>query len=139
MIRVLLDTNILLDLFLERPEFVRAAEEVWEANRLGRFEGYVSALTPPTIYYVGKKIKGEAAMRFALIGLLTKFRVCTIDHASLRAALALPLKDYEDAVQVASAQANGLEAIVTRDLADFAGATLPVYSPADFLTQLSKR
>ena len=49
MIRVLLDTNILLDLFLERPEFVRAAEEVWEANRLGRFEGYVSALTPPTI------------------------------------------------------------------------------------------
>ncbi len=49
----------------------------------------------------------------------------TIDHDSLRAALTLPLKDYEDAVQVASAQANGLEAIVTRDLADFAGATLP--------------
>ena len=78
-------------------------------------------------------------MRFALIGLLAKFRVCAIDHDSLRAALALPLKDYEDAVQVASAQANGLDAIVTRDLADFAGATLPVYSPADFLTQLSAR
>ncbi len=70
MMRVLLDTNVLLDLFLERPQFVRAAEELWEANRLGRFEGYVSALTPPTIYYVGRKTKGEAAMRFALIGLL---------------------------------------------------------------------
>ncbi len=38
MMRVLLDTNIFLDLFLERPEFVRAAEELWEANRQGHYE-----------------------------------------------------------------------------------------------------
>jgi predicted nucleic acid-binding protein len=137
MMRVLLDTNIFLDLFLERPEFVRAAEELWEANRQGRYEGYVSALTPPTIYYVGRRTKGDAAMRYALVGLLAKFRVCAVEHETLRAALALPLSDYEDSVQLASALASGLDAIVTRDREDFARASLLIYSPADFLKQLS--
>jgi len=136
MIRALLDTNIFLDLFLERPDFVRAAEELWEANRQGRFEGYVSALTPPTIYYVGRKTKGDAAMRYALVGLLATFRVCAVDQDTLRAALALPLTDYEDSIQLASALSNGLEAIVTRDQKDFARASLPIYSPVDFLMQL---
>ena len=135
MIRALLDTNIFLDLFLERPDFVRSAEELWEANRQGRFEGYVSALTPPTIYYVGRKTKGDAAMRYALVGLLATFRVCAVDQDTLRAALALPLTDYEDSIQLASALSNGLEAIVARDQKDFARASLPIYSPVDFLMQ----
>jgi predicted nucleic acid-binding protein len=135
--RVWLDTNIFLDLFPERPEFVHAAEELWEANRQGRYEGYVSALTLPTIYYVGRKSKGDAAMRYALVGLLAKFRVYAVDHETLRAALMLPLADYEDSIQLASALAHGLEAIVTRDREDFARGALPVYSPTDFLNQLS--
>ncbi len=135
--RALLDTNIILDLFLERPAFVYNAEAIWEANRLGRFEGYVSALTPTTVFYVGRKTKGEAAMRYALAGLLAKFQVCAVDHATLQTALSLPVRDYEDAVQVVNALTYGLDAIVTRDLHDFAGATIPVLSPVDFLKQLT--
>lgn len=130
--RALLDTNIILDLFLERPAFVRDAEAIWEANRLGQFECYVSALTPTTIFYVGRKTKGEAARRYALAGLLTKFQVCAVDHATLQAAISLPIEDYEDAVQVVNALTYGLDAIVTRDPQDFAGATLPVHVPRRF-------
>ena len=71
--------------------------------------------------------------------LLAKFRVCAVDHGALQIALTLPVTDYEDAVQVAGALASHLDAIVTRDPHDFAGATLPVYSPADFLKQLSSK
>jgi hypothetical protein len=46
------------------------------------------------------------------------------------------LQMFEDAVQVASALALGLDAIVTRNLADYAGAALPVYAPADFMGRL---
>jgi predicted nucleic acid-binding protein len=135
--RALLDTNLILDLFLERPEFIRAAEELWEANRRGRFNGFVSALTPATVFYIGRKVKGEAARRQALAGLLAKFEVCAVDHATLQFALGLPLKDYEDAIQLASAMSYRLDAIITRDLEDFAGAGIPIFSPADFLKQLT--
>jgi hypothetical protein len=56
----------------------------------------------------------------------------------MHAALSLSFSDYEDAVQHASATASGLDAIVTRNLTDYKGATLPVFSPANSLAQLPK-
>jgi hypothetical protein len=49
----------------------------------------------------------------------------------------LPLKDYEDAAQLASALVNGLDTIVTRDPVDFAGASLVILSPVDFLEKIA--
>jgi len=54
----------------------------------------------------------------------------------LQTALTLPFADYEDAVQHASATGNGLDAIVTQNVKDFTGATIPVLSPAELLLQL---
>lgn len=51
--------------------------------------------------------------------------------------ITLAITDYEDAVQHASATASGLDAIVTRNIADYRRATLPVFTPADFLAQLA--
>jgi hypothetical protein len=75
-------------------------------------------------------------LRQALDDLLLAVRVCPVTHAVLRQALALPFADYEDAVQHASATATGLDALVTRNLNDYQNATLPVFSPQDFLSQL---
>jgi predicted nucleic acid-binding protein len=49
--RVLLDTNVVLDFLLDRAPFAEAAAEVWEANRQGRIEIYVSAITPVNVFY----------------------------------------------------------------------------------------
>jgi hypothetical protein len=54
----------------------------------------------------------------------------------VRVAHSLQWSDYEDAIQHASATASGIEAIVTRNLNHYKDATLPIYSPADFLAQL---
>jgi hypothetical protein len=54
-------------------------------------------------------------------------------------AYKLAFADYEDAVQHASAVANGLDTIVTRDLNDYKNATLPVFSPTDFLNKLKSQ
>lgn len=54
--RILVDTNILLDVLLEREEFLPEAMEIWLANEQGLFESYISAMTPVNIYYVARKI-----------------------------------------------------------------------------------
>jgi len=59
-----------------------------------------------------------------------------IDQFVLENACGLPFTDYEDATQHASATANRLDVIVTRNLNDYKNATLPVFSPIDFLSQL---
>ncbi len=136
--RVLLDTNVILDFLLGREPFASPAEEVWQAIQQGQAEGYVSPITPVNVFYIARKMKGVEYARQLAAGLLAVCPACPIDDSTMQAALKLPLTDFEDAVQLASALAYQLDAIITRDASDFAGASLLIYSPADFLKQLSQ-
>jgi predicted nucleic acid-binding protein len=137
MMRVLLDTDVVLDHLLERVPFAETAGKLLELNVHGAFDGYISGITPINIFYIGRKFMGRDELRQALQDLLVAVHVCPITHDSLSQAFDLSFADYEDAVQHASATANNLEAIVTRNLEDYKNATLPVFSPTDFLNQLT--
>ncbi|HEX8096782.1 MAG TPA: PIN domain-containing protein [Pyrinomonadaceae bacterium] len=134
--RALLDTDVVLDHLLGREPFAQAAGELLELNARGTFQGYISAITPVNVFYVARKVLTRDQLGQALEDLLLAVRVCPLTHNALRQALALPFRDYEDAVQHACAAANGLDALVTRNLEDYKHATLPVYSPTDFLSRV---
>lgn len=134
--RVLLDSDGVFDFLLERQPFFQAARELMLLNTRGEFEGYISSITPVNLFYHGRKIVGAAKIRQGITDLLKLVRVCPITQSCLVQALGLPFADFEDAVQHTSAVASGLEAIVTRNLDDYKNATLPVFSPTDFLAKL---
>jgi predicted nucleic acid-binding protein len=135
--RVLFDTDVVLDLVLDREPFVEAAAALFEWHELGRIDAYISSITPVNVFYLTRKNKGIEVARRAVEELLAILNVCSLDRFVLEEAHRLAFTDYEDAVQHASATANSLEAIVTRNLKDYKNATLPVFSPADFLNQLT--
>jgi len=135
--RVLFDTNIILDLLLDRAPFADDAAALWQANADGRLEGFVSAITPVNLFYIARRLKDRATAFRAVSEVLAALSVCPVDHLVLQTALTLPFTDYEDAVQHASAIGSRLDAIVTRNIKDFTGATLSVLSPAELLLQLS--
>ncbi len=136
MMRVLLDTNVVLDYLLARDPFAQIATEILLAAENVEFEPFVSAITPVNLYYIARKLRGDAEARKAVKGLLAICQIAITDRAILFDALALPMKDYEDAVQTASARAVSLDAIVTRNLDDYANADFSILTPAEFLTQL---
>src|SRR5438477_2836225 len=133
--RVLLDTDVILDFVLERESYFEAAAGLLELNAKEEYQGFISSITPVNVFYIGRKSIG-AANRQGIADLLDALEVCPITGSTLSAALNLSFKDYEDAVQHASAAASGLDAIVTRNLSDYKNATLPVFSPTDFLAKL---
>ena len=135
--RALLDTDVVMDVMVARLPFAQTSGQLLDLASKGTFEAYVSSITPINIFYVARKAKSVGNLRDALRQLLQTVRVCPIDHSVLTAALDLPFADYEDAVQHAAATASKLDAIVTRNLKDYGNATLPVFSPADFLNQLT--
>ncbi len=137
--RVLLDTDVVLDYLLEREPFAEPAGQLFELIAQGVCDGYVSGITPINVFYLGRKDKGIVKAREAVGYLLTAVRVCPVNHAVLNEAFALPFADYEDAVQHASATASRLDAIVTRNVSDYKNATLPVFAPADFLNHLANQ
>ncbi len=131
--KALLDTNVVLDLFLNRQPFVNDAATIWQANANRQIEVFVTSVTLPTIYYITRKVADHAAARHAVQLLLASVGIVGVNYGVLANAEILPLKDYEDAIQVAAAQAQQLDAIVTRDLSDYQNSPLQVYSPADFI------
>jgi len=48
--RVLLDTNVVLDFLLDRPPFAEAAAYLWQANEEGRIEAHISVITPVNVF-----------------------------------------------------------------------------------------
>ncbi len=136
MIRALLDTNVVLDYFLDRAPFAAAAAEIWRANEEGRIATFVSVITPVNVFYVARKLTGVVRARQVVESLLAACDVCAPDRNGLLAALHSGARDFEDAAQVASAQAAGLDVIVTRDPGDYAALGFPVYSPVTFLAQI---
>ena len=124
--RVLVDTNIFLDDLLDREQFGTEAKALFEAIQSQRIEGYVSATTVTDIFYIVRKQKGLQIAKQAVSDILDGMRVCTVDRSILEAAISSNLPDFEDAVQLACAVFENLDAIITRDTQGFAGATLPM-------------
>ena len=135
--RVLLDTDVVLDLLLDRAGFADNAAAIWKANEQGQIDAYISAITSVNVFYIARKIKGADKARQAVVELLAALRVCTLDYAILQAALSLPMADFEDAVQVASAMSYQLDTVITRNVDDYKNATLDVLTPSEFLARLT--
>jgi predicted nucleic acid-binding protein len=134
--RVLFDSDVVLDLLLERAPFAQDAAALFELHEQGRLDGYISGVTVVNVFYVTRKLKDSDTARLAVEELLKTLGVCPVDRNVLADAQRLPFSDYEDAVQHACAAAGGLEAIVTRNLEDYKNAALPVFSPGGLLKRL---
>ena len=135
--RALIDTNVILDVLLDRKAFLPASADVWIANEQGVFEGFVSAITPVNVYYIARSSKKDKnAARQLVSAVLDAFQVCTVSMEDLRAAIPSNVDDYEDAVQVVNALKAQVDVIVTRDLKDYANSPIRAVAPAEFVQEL---
>lgn len=134
--KVLIDTNIVLDLLLEREPFIESALSLFEQIEQGKLIGYIAATTITNIFYIIRKAESNEAAIAAVQRLLVGLQFCPVDRVVVTTALETGLKDFEDGIQLACATLNQLEAIVTRDLKDFSNASLPIWSIADALAQI---
>lgn len=134
--RVLLDTDVVLDVVLAREPFAQKSAQLFKLHEQGTIDAYIAAITPINVFYVTRKLKGAREAQLAVELLLMSLWVCPLSHVVLDDAYKLPFGDYEDAVQHASATASGLDTIVTRDIDDYKNVALPVLSPTGFLKRL---
>ncbi|MBX3170264.1 MAG: PIN domain-containing protein [Candidatus Eremiobacteraeota bacterium] len=135
-LRVLLDTNVVLDVLLARQPRVNEAAGLWAAADDGRLTGYLPASALTDIYYVANRISGPSRAREAVRLCLTAFEFCPTDRAVLQSAFHRNGPDFEDDVQIASAESARLDAIVTRDGNGFKGSVIPIWSPTQCLQKL---
>lgn len=137
--RALIDTHIVLDFLLQRQPFFQDAELLFQAIATGQVIGYITATTLTDIFYIARRhTRSIERARQAVYETLTAMAVCPIDRAVLESALNSNLADFEDAVQIFSAVAQSLDAIVTRDTQGFVSSPVPVLSVQELLLQVGQ-
>jgi predicted nucleic acid-binding protein len=132
--RVLIDTNVVLDFLQDREPFSEDAAKLFEKIDAGEVEGFIAATTVTNIYYIVRKAAGVIAAQDAIAQILMDLHICAVDRGILEQAIALNFQDFEDAVQCACAIAHRVNAIVTRDTSGFVSAGIPVVSPGELDT-----
>jgi len=135
-VRILVDTNVVLDVLMARRPHVDHALAVFALVDSGRVTGVLGATTITTVFYLAAKSVGVAEARTHVRSLLGVFDVATVDRAVLIAALEAGFEDFEDGVLHEAAVVAGADAIVSRDGRGFAAASLPVFTPAAFLAAM---
>lgn len=138
--KVLVDTNIVLDFLLQREPFFQDAELLFHAIDVGEIVGYVTATTLTDIFYISRRYtRSVEQARQAISELLTAMMICPVDRVVLESAFNSGLADFEDAVQIFSAVNQGSEAIVTRDAQGFLSSPIPVLSIQELLQQVKQQ
>lgn len=131
--RILVDTNIVLDLLAERKEFIVEAQELFTLSDKKELKLYVSSLTFANTYYIlSQKMKLSNARK-----ILRKFKVLVevlpMDDKIIDLSLDSDFKDFEDAIQYHTAIENEIEIIITRNLRDFKTAKIPVLTAKNYM------
>lgn len=135
--RVLFDTNVVLDVLLRRAPWHAEADILWQANDEGKIAAYISSTTVTDIWYLARRLPTgpDTGLRAVQI-CLAAFAICPVNRSTLELALSLPGSDFEDHLQVACAQQEVLDGVVTRDAAGFRGMPCTVFTPPELIAQL---
>lgn len=136
--KVLLDTNIVIDVALKRQPFYPASLRVLALAYQGTIEAFISASTVTDIYYLVSKARGHNATLDFLRIITPSCQIATVDQQVIAKALTSSLKDFEDAVQYETAVAAQLDAIMTRNPNDFPSQDLQILTPEALLQGLSQ-
>ena len=133
---MLLDTDVLIDVALDRHPHADAAAELLDRLERGRENAFIAWHTVSNFYYLVAPTRGGPSARDFIVELTRFVEVAATDTRAVRFAAALPMRDFEDAMQVAAARACGAQHIVTRNIADFDRSPIPALTPTEALTEL---
>ncbi len=131
--KLLFDTNVILDVLIERDPFYQNSASCMAKVEKGDIEGWICGTTVTTLaYLLGKELK-NCDMITHTESLLNMFNVSIISKQILFDSLHSGFVDYEDSVLHQSAVTSNLDGIISRNKKDFKKSELPVYTPKEFI------
>jgi len=134
--KLLIDTNVLLDVFLCREQFITDAKKLFIMKQFKDAELWIAAQSYTDLYYVGAKAHGSDRMQKILKEVFPLLNVCSIDGADISYALDEQWQDFEDCLIWRAAKKIKADYIVTRNVADFTRSDIPVLTPGEFFSTI---
>lgn len=134
--KILIDTNVILDVLCNRKEFVDDSAKIFKLCEVKKLTGYISALSIPNIVYIMRKELDEQKIKEIIEKLTLVFNIVDLKSEDLKKAVSLNFSDYEDAVQSQQATRIKADYIVTRNIKDYKNSKVMAIKPAELLERI---
>ena len=131
--KLLIDTNIVLDVLCNRKDFVENSSKVFKLCETKKFDGYLSANSVPNIAYILRKELSIEKLKSIIVKLNIIFSIIELKPNDLILATDLDFKDYEDALQSVCAKRIKADFIITRNTKDFKNSPVKAITPEQLL------
>ena len=135
--KVLVDTNVIIDALTSREPWKDSAEKIFimAANHI--VDMYITASSATDIYYLVRKYLHSIEKARIVMGKLYSLTgILEVSEKDCMEALASFINDYEDAVVEQVAGRTGMDYIVTRNVKDYQAGTTKVILPDDFIKMI---
>jgi len=134
MTQILLDTDVILDFFLERKPFSQDSVKILSLAENKKIKVYLTSLSFSNCYYILKQIGSRETVIDNLRKLARISEIMSVNSKSVELALYSEFRDFEDALQYFSAyQKDKINVIITRNIKDYKKSELPVMTPENYL------
>jgi predicted nucleic acid-binding protein len=133
----LLDTNVVLDILLERQPWYTEAALIFGLSEKKLITCFVSASSITDIFYLTQKEHGKQTAHDSIKRLLQVFNPASVTGINIHQALELEWNDFEDSLQFIVGESLSANFIVTRNVKDFTSSTIAVVTPAQFIQHIA--
>ena len=133
---LLIDANIILDVLLNRTDFVKDSAMIWKLCETEQMKGYVSTLTFANLVYIMRKQLDPEKIEDVFHKLNLIFEFADFSVSDLTHAADLNWKDFEDAVQSVIAERIHADYIITRNVRDFSKSRVMAFTPPELLARI---
>jgi predicted nucleic acid-binding protein len=134
--KVFIDSDIILDLLLERQPFHKHAVKLLAMISKNQITGYVSPLIFSNLYYIIRKLRSKQVAKDALKKLRILLKILPIDEKIIDQALNSDFTDFEDAIKYYTAIENKLKVLLTRNKQDYKKANILILNAEEYLAML---
>lgn len=130
---LLIDANIILDVLMDRTDFVKESSLIWKMCETKKVKGYISTLTYANMMYIMRKQLSQARIEEVFNKLKLIFEFTSFSSPILERAVNAKWEDFEDAVQSITAESVHADYIITRNTKDYSRSKIPALTPHEFL------
>ena len=134
--KVLFDTNIILDILLDRQPFSEPASILLSKVERSEMDGFLCATTITTIHYLLSRHLNKEQAVSGINSIMALFAIASVNRLVIEDAIKAKTPDFEDSVLHEAARHASVEYIITRNIKDFKKAKIPVFTPVEFLNML---
>lgn len=136
--KIMIDTNIILDVLLEREPFYEYSKAILELCEKRKIHGFISASSATDIFYLVRKALSSTEAAYDALGeILNIVKILTVTNDDVNKAFLQKAKDFEDCLLATCAKSNNCDAIITRNKKDFMTFGITLFSPEEFIENIN--